>query len=241
MQYIIPSEADKFLFNGYRLQAGKAYNYRNLTTLIRWYESLNIEYCRYNWLHTTLSYSSDQLHDKGNISKLVDYLKRSFKVNGKRVPLHIMWSLEHSHRLDKTGKAKGFHYHLVVCFSRELTAAIYPLDKKIKGYWARFGETFTRSDGAVRSPEVHYYNHTGRKLRQPILNTCHDHYLGIFHHLSYLAKSDPTQELPEGYIGKGFGISQVKEKDLIYQSPIQEKRKRKRRKRREKKENKITS
>lgn len=208
-----PSKERGFLFRGeYRVNREYAqYDYDHLDALVKWWGYLNHKSYRYTYLVFSLRYDDQVSHSPTNITKFLNHIRKRFKVKGQLVPLHSAWRLEYRLLPSKDGVV-GYHYHVFLCFNRDISPSTTKLTELVHKYW-QHGTVFVTCTHL--SPETVDTYYSGQMLSCPIRNTQTEHPCGIFHHLSYLAKKDPNQVLPNDYTGDAFKTSQHLESRLV--------------------------
>lgn len=205
----IPADTNQKLYrNLYRVQSGKQYRYDHLDSLIDWWEHLDPQNNRYVFFTAVLTYANQADHKPENITNFLRALKRGFKVQGNKVSIDTIWKLEYRADSDRPEQeAMWYHYHVVIAFSREITPSTKRLKELMDRYW-KHGVVFATATHL--SGDTVYKNKFNKQLPYPVLNTDTTHYVGIFHHLTYLVKSDPKQALPKDYKGDEFRTSNRK-------------------------------
>ncbi|MCL9773573.1 inovirus Gp2 family protein [Vibrio methylphosphonaticus] len=199
------------LYRGsYRLNSKYKYDQHRLQSLLDFYNYLQLHHHRYQFLNVTLSYTDGSQHNPDNITNLLRHLRRAVKVNGEKVPLHHIWKLEYRPSAKHKDQAVGYHYHLVVIWNRDVLYSSAKVEAALTKQWEKLG--------GVVNKNAFYGSHDTLKegkgkngtypLTKPTKRTETASEVGIFHHLSYLAKTDPLQALPEDYIGEEFQTSQ---------------------------------
>ncbi|ELH0893835.1 inovirus-type Gp2 protein [Vibrio fluvialis] len=210
-----PNDLNNYLFRGkYRVIKKHCYDYDHLASLANWWEYLDHKTYRYTIIMVTLNYDDGQKHESKNITDCIRAVKRSFKdkTYKTKIPLHYVWKLEHRPIgiEDSNNNSVGYHYHIFLAFNREISSDTNKLINLVRKYW-KYGDVNVSSNGRPHlTPETIYSDWKKRPLNIPIKNTQTEQYAGVFHHLSYVAKADPKQELPEGYTGDTFKTSQRK-------------------------------
>ncbi|MBB1475918.1 inovirus-type Gp2 protein [Shewanella sp. SG41-3] len=201
-----PTLVSGYLYRGvYRVNKNyRSYDYDHLSSLVKWWEYLDHSQYRYTFLVFTLSYNKDDIHNSSNITSFISNIRKNFKINGFEVPLHSVWKLEYRKLSSECG-ASGYHYHVFLCFNREISPSTTQLSLLVKKYW-KWGDVHISATHLT--PKTLQSDGRGWPLDFPIKNTQTEHRAGVFHHLSYLAKNDPEQVLPSEYNGDSFKASQ---------------------------------
>lgn len=197
------------------------HNYYNLQSLTKWYEYLDTAHYRYTMFMVTLTYNDTNAHKPTHMKTFLDTLKYHFKVSGESVPLHHVWSLEYRDPLiTNTDKATGYHYHVFFAYNRDITTDVNQLHNLITKYWSYGNVNFSNNRKPHYLPSKVYKDFNNRYLPSPVLNTETDNVMSVFHHLTYLTKSDINQQLPDDYEGKAFKCSTTRPALLTSHSRI---------------------
>lgn len=188
----------------------REYLYKKLAALVGFYQVLDVNSNRYVITHYTLSYEDDNRHNPENIKLLMKFLKNKFRPDFK---IHYAYRLEYRDRARNSKKASGFHYHLFIIFNRDEQYDNRRITKALKKKWAKYStvEPFVTSPrySSETVKEVKYSD-GWVKLNDPVEFKDHTQKHSLWSWLSYLAKSDPSQKLPEDYDGKSFYCSIAK-------------------------------
>lgn len=211
-----PTNSNRYLFQKhYRVNNRFSHDYDQLSSLVKWWEYLDVEHYRYRIVMMVLEYDSQHDHQSSNITKFIKSLREKYKVDDVKVPIHSVWKLEHREG-DLKGHATGWHYHVVFAINQDIVFDLnYSFMPLVKKCWV-----YGKVDG-IRTHSVPATVELGKrsdgssyKLPYPIKNTQTEQITGVFHHLSYLTKADQGQSLPENYTGCSFKASQHKKSRL---------------------------
>lgn len=204
MQFNPNSDNQNLYRNVYRVNKSYSYSYKHLSSLVDWYETQRERSKYLTFLVVTLSYDSDSQHDPDNITKLIRYLKRAYTLKGaEKIDLSSVWRLEYrpSNTFTPKSAARGYHYHLVLCWDRNKKCDSEQLKNLIEKKWSKLaGENNVFISKTHQMPS---WIEKDNNVRNDDTTSTDS----VFHHLSYLAKSDPKQALPKDYKGDGFKTS----------------------------------
>jgi len=203
------------LYRGkYLTNSNYKYRYVPLNSLTAFYDYLCFDKYRYTITVVTLKYDNQSDHNSNNLSALLKHLQKyHVDKQGNRIPLHTVWKLEHRKQtaLSKSNKAGGWHYHIALITNRDISSSNKSLINRVRKQWEKWGCIHVTAKVHQTPQPVDSYqgSFSEIKLDTPTYNTDTTSIASVFHHLSYLAKDDPKQKLPDSYKGKSFNVSKL--------------------------------